>query len=247
LNGKPKVVCVSQARMTSTRLPGKVLMEAAGLSLVEHHLNRLKRARNLDAAVLATTVNATDDPLATAATRIGLPVFRGSESDVLGRFAGAAAMMEADVVVRVTSDCPLIDPELIDALIEAREAGSDYSWIDVTRWPRGFDAEIFARELLDEADRTATDPYEREHVTPYIYRRPERFRLGPPLTPAPGEWDRAWRLCVDEAADLELVRRILGELLPAEPDFNRHDIRELLDRRPDWSTINRNVAQKKPS
>jgi len=247
VSGKSKVVCVSQARMTSTRLPGKVLMEAAGISLIEHHLSRLKRARNLDAVVLATTVNATDDPLATAATRIGLPVFRGSEADVLGRFAGAAAMMEADVVVRVTSDCPLIDPELIDALVETHKAGSDYSWIDVTRWPRGFDAEVFARALLDEADRTATDPYEREHVTPYIYRRPERFRLGPASTPAPGEWDRPWRLCVDEPADLDLVRRILGELVPTNPDFTRHDLRDLLDQHPEWSTINRDVAQKKPT
>jgi len=246
VSGKRKVVCVSQARMTSTRLPGKVLMRVAGLSLIEHHLNRLKRARRLDAVVLATTVNATDDPLATAAERIGLPVFRGSETDVLGRFAGAAAMMEADTVVRVTADCPLIDPELIDALVEAHGAGADYLWIDVTRRPRGFDAEVFSRDLLDEADRNATDPHEREHVTPYIYRRPQRFRLGPPLTPRPGEWDRPWRLCVDEPADLELVGRVLNELLPTKPDFTAADIRELLDRRPEWSTINRDVAQKEP-
>lgn len=245
MSGKPRVVCVSQARMTSTRLPGKVLMEAAGRALIEHHLNRLKRARNLDAVVLATTVNATDDPLAAAAARIGMPVFRGDEVDVLGRFAGAAAMMEADVVVRVTADCPLIDPELIDALIDARSGGADYLWIDVSRWPRGFDAEVFARDLLDEADRNATDAYEREHVTPYIYRRPERFRLGPPSAPAPGEWDDPARLCVDEAADLDLVRRILDELVPTKPNFDRRDIRETLRRHPGWTAINRDVAQKK--
>jgi len=245
VSGKPRVVCVSQARMTSTRLPGKVLMAAAGRPLIEHHLNRLKRARSLDAVVLATTVNATDDPLAAAAARIDMPVFRGDEADVLGRFAGAAAMMEADVVVRVTADCPLIDPELIDALVAARSGGADYLWIDVTRWPRGFDAEVFARDLLDEADRNATDAYEREHVTPHIYRRPERFRLGPPLTPAPGEWDVSARLCVDEAADLDLVRRILDELVPIKPDFDRRDLREILSRHPEWTAINRDVAQKK--
>lgn len=247
MSGKPRVVCVSQARMTSTRLPGKVLMEAAGRPLIEHHLGRLRRARNLDAIVLATTVNRTDDPLVAAADRLGVPVFRGDEVDVLGRFAGAAAMMEADVVVRVTADCPLIDPELIDALIEARTDGADYLWIDVTRWPRGFDAEVFARDLLDEADRNATEAYEREHVTPYIYRRPERFRLGPPLGPAPGEWTTPCRLCVDEPSDLELVRRLIEEIEPTKPNFGRHDLRDLLERRPDWAAINRDVAQKKPT
>lgn len=233
--------------MTSTRLPGKVLMEAAGRPLIDHHLKRLRRARSVDAVVLATTVNATDDPLVAAAARIGVPVFRGDEVDVLGRFAGAAAVMEADVVVRVTADCPLIDPDLIDALVAAWSEGSDYVWIDVTRWPRGFDAEIFPRALLDEADRKATDVYEREHVTPYIYRRPDRFRLGPPLAPAPGEWDLQCRLCVDEAADLELIRRILDELAQNKPEFSRHDIREILRRRPEWTAINRDVAQRKPT
>jgi len=244
-DAKPRVVCISQARMTSTRLPGKVLMEAAGKPLLAHHLGRLSRCRHLDALVLATTVNATDDPVADLAASLGVPVFRGSEHDVLSRYAGAADMAEADVVVRVTADCPLIDPDLVDravAVFLESDPPVDYLGIDVTRYPRGLDAEVFTRAALDEAAATATDPAEREHVTAHIYRRPERFRLGAPLQPDGEAVEQRW--CVDEQADLDLVRRLLETLLPEKPDFGWQDCCTVLRNHPDWADINRDVRQR---
>lgn len=245
-----RVVCISQARMTSTRLPGKVLMDAAGKPLLQWHLERLQACRRVDRVALATTVNAADDPVAELAARLGVLVFRGSEHDVLGRFAGCAAAAQAAVVVRVTADCPLIDPAVVDACIARYAAGRretppvDYVNVDVGRFPRGLDAEIFAAPLLALADREAEDPWEREHVTPFIYRRPDRFRIGAPLVPdepvAPARW------CVDETVDLELIRRILGEV-GQNPGFGWRDCCMVLARHPDWPAINHSVAQAKPN
>jgi spore coat polysaccharide biosynthesis protein SpsF len=245
---EPRVVCISQARMTSTRLPGKVLMEAGGAPLLTHHLTRLKRAARVDAVVLATTVNATDDPVATLAEGLGVPVFRGDEADVLARFAGAAAMAEADIVIRVTADCPLIDPALIDRLVDRFLAGRteqppiDYLAIDTARVPRGFDAEIFRRVSLDEAARLAREPAEREHVTPYLYRHPETFRVGAPVGWGEGAW--RCRMCVDEPGDLELIRRLLAALLPEKPDFGWRDCCAAWDAHPEWHALNDTVVQK---
>ncbi len=243
---KPRVVAISQARMTSTRLPGKVLMPAAGRPLLAHHLDRLSRTPGLDAVVLATTVNATDDPVVACAESLGIKVFRGDEQDVLGRFAGAAALAGADLVVRVTADCPLIDPALVGRLIAAfrDDPSLDYLSIDSTRYPRGLDAEIFPHRLLDEAAANATDPAEREHVTPYIYRRPERFRLGTALVPLEPVEPPDQRWCVDEHADYELVRRLIEALLPSNPAFSWQDCCKLLRDHPDWMDINRAVRQK---
>ena len=249
-NTKPRVVCISQARMTSTRLPGKVLMAAASQPLLAHHLGRLARCRTLDGLVLATTVNGTDDPVAELAAAMGVTVFRGGEHDVLARFAGAAAMAEADVVVRVTADCPLIDPALVDRLV-AEFLGAapalDYLSLDVTRFPRGLDAEIFTRAALDEAAANAADPAEREHVTAHLYRRPERFRIGAPLAPPPPAPEDGTvlgqRWCVDEAADLELVRRMLGALLPENPGFGWQDCCKVLRQHPEWADLNGSVRQ----
>lgn len=247
MNAHQRVVIVTQARMTSTRLPGKVMMEAAGKPLLAHHLGRLQRSRNADAVIVATTVNATDDPIVDFAGTLGIPVVRGDEHDVLDRFVRATRAQDADIVVRVTSDCPLIDPVLIDALIDRYRAGQgetppvDYAYNDVTRFPRGVDAEIFSRALLEEAAREATEQAEREHVTPYIYRRPERFRLVG-VAPAEGVWP--YRLCVDEDSDLALVRRVLDALLPENPGFGWQDCCKLLNDHPEWVEINHAVQQR---
>lgn len=242
-----KVVCVTQARMTSTRLPGKILMTAAGKPLLQWHLERLQAARRLDQVALATTENATDDPAAELAEKLGVFVFRGSEHDVLGRFAGCAAACGADTVIRVTADCPLIDPALIDDLVDAFGAAPawDYGSIDVGRFSRGLDAEIFAYSSLAQAAAEARDPFEREHVTPFIYRRPDRFRLGAPLGPPSGAVEPSvGRWCVDEAADLALIRLLLAEL-PADGVFGWRDVCMLISRHPDWADVNRDVAQRK--
>lgn len=239
---KPRVVCVSQARMTSTRLPGKVLLPVLGRPLLEYHLERLGRSRLLDQVVLATTVNASDDPLAALGAARGLTVVRGSEDDVLSRYALAAAAGDADVVVRVTSDCPLIDPQLVDQAVAAfLEGGADYCSIDVTTYPRGLDCEVFSRVLLDEAHRLAADPYEREHVTPYIHMHPERFRLCRLVSPLP---PLAYRWCVDEPGDFALVSRLIETLYPGDPAFGWRDCVAAMQAHPHWQNLNANVLQK---
>lgn len=247
-SGPPRVVCISQARMTSSRLPGKVLRQVAGRPLLAHHLDRLGRARRIDAVVVATTVNAADDPVVALAGSLGVPVFRGDENDVLDRFVRCAEAFDADVVVRVTADCPLIDPALIDAAVARFLDGRDqvpaveYLSIDTSRFPRGFDAEVFSRAALNAAGREATDPVEREHVTPFIYRRGDRFRLGEPLTP--GQPVPPYRLCVDEPADLDLIGRVLEALLPGGNGFGWQECCKLLSHRPELADINRGVAQR---
>jgi len=181
MNARPKVVCITQARTTSTRLPRKVLLEVAGKSLLAHHLERLRRSAKVDEVVLATTINASDDEVAALGQALGVRVARGSEDDVLSRFVLAARLSQADVIVRVTSDCPLIEPELIDQVVAALldDEQVDYAHLDMNLFPRGLDVEVFRRPLLDQADQDpATTAFEREHVSPYIYRRPEHYLLG---------------------------------------------------------------------
>lgn len=243
---RPRVICVSQARMTSTRLPGKVMQEVLGQPLLYYHLLRLKRCRLIDRLVVATTVNASDDVIAAYCAKIDVPVFRGDEHDVLSRYAGAveACGAGAEIVVRVTSDCPLIDPEIVDATIEtylSGQPGVDYVAVDNSRFPRGLDAEVFGRDALFQAAREAVDQPEREHVTPFIYRRPDRFSCATYTTP---EDHGSLRWCVDEPDDFELIRRIIEALYPLKPDFGWRDCLRILSENPEWSLLNAGVAQK---
>lgn len=244
-----RVVAISQARMTSTRLPGKVLIPVAGRSLLAWHLDRLRLARRLDAVMVATTVNASDDPIVALCQELGVQVFRGSEHDVLARYHGAAAAAQAGVVVRVTSDCPLIDPGLVDRVLERLAAGqADYvSNIRLRTFPRGLDAEAFGRDLLDLAASEATDPAEREHVTPFIWRRPERFRLAGVVddTDPTGAQGRAhYRWTVDTPEDLALIERMLGALAPLGPGFSWRQALTVYRDHPEWAALNAAIAQK---
>ena len=237
-------VAVIQARMTSTRLPGKVLLPALGRPMLDHMLERVARARRVDRIVVATTVNATDDPVAGLAATLGVAVHRGPEADVLGRFQGAVAANPAATVVRLTGDCPVIDPGLIDLTI-GRYADADtpvdYATNAIPRsYPAGLDVEVFAARVLAEAAGEAVDPYDREHVTPFIYRRPERYRLASVVC-EPNLAHERWTL--DEPADYELLRRIIEALYPAKPDFDWHDVSALLDAHPDWRAINAAVRE----
>lgn len=239
-----KVVCITQARSTSTRLPRKVLLNMAGSPLLTHHLSRLQRCSLVHEIVLATTSNRSDDEVAALGSSQGLRVVRGSEDDVLARFVTAAQASAADIVVRVTSDCPLIDPGLVDRVIQAflDDPDLDYAHLDMTHLPRGLDTEVFRRTLLEKAhEDPATTDFEREHVTPYIYRRPEKYRLkaidGHGTTPP-------WRWCVDEPGDFELVSRMLEALLPQHPYFTWRDAAQLLERHPQWIKLNEHVQQK---
>jgi spore coat polysaccharide biosynthesis protein SpsF len=240
------VVCITQARMGSTRLPGKVMLPAAGRPLLYWHLSRLARAQQIDRLIVATTTEAQDDAIAVYGASLGCAVFRGSEHDVLSRYAGAAEAFGAMTVVRVTSDCPLIDPDLVDEAIIAygrQRPGVDYLSLDIADLPRGLDAEVFSSAALMTAQREAAAAYEREHVTPFLYRRPERFRCAQ-LTIGAGHGDLRW--CVDEPADYELVRRIIEGLAPAKPAFTWRDCLAVLEAHPDWAALNRHVKQRQP-
>ena len=207
-----RTVAIIQARMTSTRLPGKVMADLCGAPLLERMLERVRRAERPAGIVVATTTNATDEPVAALCERLGVGVFRGDEADVLGRFAGAAEVAGAEAIVRLTADCPVHDPDLIDAAIAGFEAGGwDYYGNAVERtYPDGLDVEVFSRRALNEAAAAASHPFLREHVTPWISgKRPQYgcgdFRRGAMRFAADFSHLR-WT--VDTADDLARVRRL---------------------------------------
>jgi len=239
------VAAVIQARMTSTRLPGKVLLRAAGREMLAHQIDRVRRARSIDAICIATTTNAADGPVAALAEREGVAVFRGSEHDVLDRFVKAADHVGADVAVRLTGDCPLTDPALIDAVVDVfrtAEPPVDYASNSFPRtWPIGLDVEVASVPALRTAAAEAGDPYDREHVMPFLYRQPARFRTAG--FPAPTDLT-GYRWTLDEATDFELLRKILEALLPANPVFGWRDVIALLEAHPEWRSLNAGVAQK---
>ena len=234
---------IVQARMTSTRLPGKVLLPLAGEPMLARLIERLRRVRRANGIVVATTTNATDDPIAALCAQLGVPCHRGSEQDVLSRYADAARLYGADVVVRITADCPLIDPALIDQLIETYEEGdSDYvSNMLPPTWPYGMAVEVFSAAALAQAHAEATQAAEREHVTPFLYWHPERYRLRNVASPVDLSRHR-WT--VDTPEDYELVRRLFDHLMPTQPQFTQADVLALLDQHPDWIAINQHVRQK---
>jgi spore coat polysaccharide biosynthesis protein SpsF len=241
-----KTVIIVQARMTSTRLPGKVMLPLAGQPMLERLTERLRRVSRADAMVIATTLNTTDDVIAAFCAAQAIACHRGSEHDVLSRYAGAAREHQADVVVRVTSDCPLLDPELVDDLLQrfvSQRGQVDYlsNMIEPT-WPYGMAVEVFSAQALYEADAEATQPAEREHVTPFIYWRPERYRL---LSVRHDVDLSLQRWTVDTPEDYQLVRRVFEALYPGQPRFAMADVLGLLARHPDWMQINQHIEQKR--
>jgi spore coat polysaccharide biosynthesis protein SpsF (cytidylyltransferase family) len=205
------IVALLQARMGSTRLPGKVLMPLEGRPMLEQLVRRLRPSRRLDALVVATTTEAADDALAAAAGRLDVGLFRGSETDVLGRFAGAAQAFGAATIVRLTADNPLVDGAFVDFVLERyADAGVAYAETTTTRtYPYGLSVEVFARAALDAAAAEATSPSDREHVTPFIRQDPVRFPGLALVAPEP-HGDLRWT--VDTAADLAHVRALFAAL-----------------------------------
>lgn len=212
----PRTVAVIQARMGSTRLPGKVLADLCGRPVLAHVIERVSLAETVDEVVVATTVEPADDAVAELATACGAGVTRGSVTDVLGRYVLAADQHAADVVVRVTADCPLIDPTVIDAVVRAREAvDADYaSNVEPPTYPEGYDVEALTTTCLRTLQVDVVADYEREHVTARIREHPDEYRTAQLLN------DRdlsSIRLTVDVADDLARVRAILAALPPSPP------------------------------
>lgn len=237
-----KIVGIVQARMSSTRLPGKVLKPLAGRPMLERLVERLLEARLIDGIVIATSDQAEDDPIEVLARETGVGCFRGSMTDVLDRYYQAACRFKAGHVVRITGDCPLIDPEIIDAVLEVHlKGGFDYStntW--VLTYPDGLDTDVMQFSALEQAWLEAQLPSEREHVTPYIRNHPEIFSRGE----VEGEHDYSGlRWTVDEPEDYEFVSRIYDLLHPGKPTFGWRDVLSLLEEQPQLNAINTHISR----
>jgi spore coat polysaccharide biosynthesis protein SpsF len=221
-----KTVAVIQARMSSTRLPGKVMLPLAGEHILTHNVRRVDMSDMVDETVVATSERTADDIVARYADRAGATVFRGSEADVLGRVFGAAGTADADHVIRITADCPLVAPDVVGSAAE-RVVSEDLDYasniIDRT-FPRGLDVEAFTFESLERVHNEAREPHHREHVTPYYREHPDRFGIG--SVTASDVYEESWmrdrtdlRLTLDEADDYELLRTVyegvsFGDILP---------------------------------
>jgi spore coat polysaccharide biosynthesis protein SpsF len=238
-----RIGVISQARMTSTRLPGKVLKEIKGRSLLDYHVLRLRKSGF--PVIIATTSLKTDDPIAQFCQLQELPIFRGDEMDVLSRYEGAAQKHSLDLIVRVTSDCPLIDGDLIRQGVETY-LRMQKSWLYLSNclertFPRGFDFEIFSREMLSESFNRAQSSSEREHVTPYIHQNRHgktqfhHIKRSPDMS--------SYRLTVDEPADFELMRRLIEDFECEKK--NQDEICKVLIENPDLKSINAHIEQKK--
>jgi spore coat polysaccharide biosynthesis protein SpsF len=240
-----KSLAIVQARMASTRLPSKVLRTVLGKPLLEYQIERLARAKTLDGIVVATTEGDGDDPIVALCRRLGVPCHRGPEDDVLARYHGAAKAYGADPVARVTADCPLIDPEVVDRIVARYREGEgacDYVSNTLRRtYPRGLDVEVFSFGALAAAHREATLPSDREHVTAFLYRRPERFRL---VNVESGEDLGHHRWTVDTPEDFRLIAIVLESLYPSNPGFGMRDVLALLEADPSLERINAHVEQK---
>lgn len=237
-----KRVCIIQARMGSTRLPGKVMLDVGGEPMLAQVVARCRQARTLDAVVVATTARPEDDVLADFCAGRGWPCERGSADDVLDRYVQTARRTGADVIVRVTSDCPLIEPEIIDRVVRTLgETSYDYAsnTLPPRTFPRGLDVEALTSDALEQAGREDRDPAWREHVTPYVYRHPELFSLAA-VVEGSDHADERWT--VDTPEDLAFVRAVYAHF--GSRPFGWRDVLGALDVHPEWRDLNRHVAQK---
>jgi spore coat polysaccharide biosynthesis protein SpsF len=237
-----KIVAIVQARMGSTRLPGKVLLDLGGETVLARVITRLRRAELVEEVVVATTTSQADEAILEECKRIGVSSFRGSEDDVLDRYYQAATAFGAGAVVRITSDCPLIEPELVDKTIKAfvNRHGDYASNVFPRTYPRGLDTEVFTMPALQRAWKEATQPYQREHVTPYLYEHPEWFRL---ITVSGTQDYSHYRWTLDTAEDLSLLREIYSRC-DNRDDFHWRKVLSLMEQEPDLAAINGSVKQK---
>ncbi len=243
---KMRKIATVEARMSSSRLPGKVLLPLAGKPSLERLVERARRSKKIEDVVIATTVSPKDDAIVEWGKKNGVSVFRGSEEDVLLRVLEAAKAFRGDVIVELTGDCPLLDPAHIDELVTYWEE-NDFDYVSnilERTYPRGFDTQVFARSVLEEVDKLTQDPADRENVSLYIYEHPERYKLGG-KTAAPEMYGPDIRICTDTKEDYEVISRIYEALYPKNPAFNARDIMDYLRAHPEVAAINARIQQKK--
>ncbi len=237
-----KIVAIIQARMGSTRLPGKVLQAIGGKTMLARVVERTRQASRLNQVIVATTQAVADQAIVDECQRLQVSCFCGSELDVLDRYYRAAQAHQAEAVVRITSDCPLIDPEVIAQVISTfLQEPCDYaSNVLERRFPRGLDTEVMSVETLERAWREAQAPYERVHVTPFIWQNPQLFHL----TSVKGDVDYSQqRWTVDTPEDLEFVRQVYARFAGRDL-FSWREVLALMEREPELAELNRHIAQK---
>lgn len=236
-----KITAIVQARMGSTRLPGKVLMDLAGVSVITRVIRRLRRSALLDEVVVATSTAAMDDPIIEECARLQTATFRGSEQDVLDRYYRAALAYGCDAIVRITSDCPLIDPAVVDEVVRAfMKKQADFACnVSPRTYPRGLDTEVFSFAALKNAWQICDQPHQREHVTPLFYERADLFRTTY-VRESKDFSQHRWTL--DTPADLRLIREIYSHF--GNDDFGWRDALTVVERFPELSGINAHVVQK---
>ena len=244
-DGRPRVVAIIEARMASTRLPGKVLLPIAGSPVIEHIIRRLQQAKTVDEVCLATTDRPDCDELAEFVTQLGVLVYRGSEDDVLDRVLGAANYSHADVIVEICGDCPLIDPTIVDATVNQYFIDQlDFCSNAIERaHPIGLDVKVFSTSVLQDVAQQTDDPHDHEHVSLYIYEHPQRYRLGHIMDSLDAN-QISHRLTLDTPEDLALIRKIYDALISNNPYFLLQDILILLEKNPTWLNVNKRIRQK---
>lgn len=240
-----KIIATIEARMTSSRLPGKVLLLADDKPMLHHLVNRLKSVDSLDDIVLATTTNQTDDVLEAFAKTEAIHCFRGDEEDVMGRVVGAAQSVLADVIVEITGDCPIIDPGLIEQTIRMFKAHeADYvSNAHIRSYPDGMDTQVFRLETLQCSYEMTNHPLDREHVTLHIRNHPELFSHVHLVAPPELHWPELG-LTLDELADYELLKIIIEHFSDCKPLFSCLDAIQFLRENPQLIDINQQVKRK---
>lgn len=232
------ILAILQARVSSSRLPGKVLLPIVGVPMLLRQIERITLSKKIDRLLVATSADSSDDAIETLCRQNKVDFFRGSLDDVLDRFYQAALPFQADQIVRLTGDCPLADPEIIDQTIDFHLSGKyDYTsnCLEPT-FPDGLDVEVFRMDCLKEAWKEARLPSQREHVTPFIYQNPSRFRIGH----YKNNIDLSHlRWTVDEEEDFKLVAKIYETLYPLNKNFSTADILDFLEKHPELKTINK--------
>ncbi|MBV4416553.1 cytidylyltransferase domain-containing protein [Clostridium tyrobutyricum] len=238
------IVCIVQARIGSTRLPGKVLKKICGKTVLEHDIDRLKRVKNIDKIVIATTTLEKDNAIVEEAKKLNITYFRGSEEDVLSRYYYAAKENNADIIVRVTSDCPLIDSEITARTIDFY-LSNDYDYVSntyVQTFPRGLDTEVFSFYFLKKAFKETTKKIYREHVTSYFWKNPEKFLIGCYRNQV--DYSK-YRLTLDTEQDFKLIKVIYEKLYYKNNNFGLNEIISLLQNNKELVELNGMIKQKK--
>jgi len=238
---------IVEARMTSSRLPGKVLMPAVGKPMLELMVERLRLIPEITKIIIATTENCADEPIVALAEMLGVDCFRGDEEDVLGRVVKAAQRFKTDIIVEITGDDPLLDPELSSAVIKTflmNESKIDYAANDIDwTFPIGLNTRAFSRGLLEKVERLTFHPVDREHVVNYIVKHPDQFRLH--NIPAAGIYRRKdIRLTLDTAADYQVIKTVFETLYPMNPAFTAKEVIRFLNAHPEVLKLNQYIVQR---